>query len=1797
MYSLIKNTYTSQKCSAATRCSPWHTYKNKLANASLLFALIFINQFVIAQSSISGNQDFKLLNEGDFKPANSKNINIQATINENSFNNFALSSDKIDGLRANSFGTATSDLITNNRLVCPIITHNAFTNFNSSNPSNVATTLWVNIHTKLTGQLSSNGDFLLFTSGNIQLTSITATWSSAVITDGKIIADNSVSVPTTSFDIPNNIWITKVPLGYSSSDIFITGAAIISTTGYEVSSGKQSEISGNFYSNVTFSSSWFYGSAAYQPAFTLTDIAGAGIVSSIGDGIKAGTPTNQQAYLVPGGSGGGASNYTGSYSSVDDFTACLGAPTCSNVTQGGTVGTDQTFCSSGNPVAFTSSVAASGGTGTLEYQWQSSPDNSTWSDISGATADTYDAPSISATTYYRRAARRSGCSPYAFYSNVITVTINAIPAVPAGANNSRCGTGTVTLSASGCVGTYNWYAASTSGASLSTTATYTTPSISATTTYYVDCTVGSCPSTKVATTATINAIPLVPSGSNNSRCGPGTVILTGSGCSGTYNWYAASTGGASLSTTTSYTTPSISTTTTYYVDCTVNGCASASRDPAIATINIIPVPVGANNSRCSTGTVTLSASGCAGTYNWYAASTGGASLSAKATYTTPSISTTTTYYVDCTVNACVSSRDPAIATINAIPAAPTTTPGSRCGPGTVVLSNNCAGTSNWFSALTGGTSLGTGTTFTTPSIISNTTYYADCSVNGCLSTSRASALATVLTPPTATASNSGVHCLGTTFKLIGGGDGVSFSWSGPDSFTSTSQSPLVPSASADMAGVYTLTVTASNGCTTTATTNLVINTNCNSICTSVISVVPTNPTGCSATDGSIFISEYSGGPFYENSIDGITWYNSEKTYSNLGVGYHTIFIRDKTSQIICRTVSATLTAITTAYYTGETVTNATSCTGTNGSITLQGVVGTDKVSWISSTNRTYVAVSTLSPTNTISNLAAGQYYVIVTRGGNPLFCYSERMVTIANSGTPCTAGLCTASGSSNLFPNGDFGSGSSKIGTPLLSSETQYSFAPMNCDSPNDGNYTITNTSDCNGATAGGNIFGTWDILTQDHTTGDTDGYMMIVNASFNPDIVIEKTITNLCPNTKYEYSLWIYNLCPPTNTSGCPIKPNLTFLIDGVGKYNTGTLNTSGWQQVGFTFSTGNSTSSTFSIRNNALGGLGNDWVIDDISITQCLPTINQSASASKCIGTTAQTVSATVTDVNQQYQYYKWQESTDNGSTWADLTSATLASFSSNTYTVSYNLPSPITLALNGRKYRIIVGTSTANLANSSCSFLSTGTTIIVPTIAVTTSTTQTICLGSSASITANATGGTSPYTYTWNNGVGTGSPKSVSPSSTTTYTVTVTDANACSATATTQVIVSTLPSAPAPSNNSRCGTGTVALLASGCSGGTINWYASATGGTGLTTGTNYTTPSISATTIYYLECTVNGCTSASRSSVVATVNPIPTVSLSNQTICSGQTISLTPTGLSNASTYSWNTGAAISSISVSPTTTESYTLTVSSAPGCTATASASVTVNPQPTVGMSNQMVCQNTVLTLTPTITSGSSFLWNTGATTSTLGVPTSTVGTINYTITVTGSTGGCTATASASVTVNALPTTTLSAPTICAGESTTLTPTGLSNATVFSWSTGATTSTINVSPSVTTLYTLIVSSAVSCSITKSVLVEVNPIPTANVIVVNSACLGSVSRNNGMLILNRYRNTDTVAYGSPISASPIFNNVPVGGVFSNNLPNTNTTYTIRVKNIYGCTSNITAQTTPVVCACPAGYCEPVIVIKTK
>jgi hypothetical protein len=93
----------------------------------------------------------------------------------------------------------------------------------------------------------------------------------------------------------------------------------------------------------------------------------------------------------------------------------------SNLTSGGTIGSDQNGCGTYDPAPLTSLTPASGGTGAgaIQYRWK---ENGTL--IVGATADTYDPGPITATTNYLREANRIGTALWVA-SNTVTVTVDS----------------------------------------------------------------------------------------------------------------------------------------------------------------------------------------------------------------------------------------------------------------------------------------------------------------------------------------------------------------------------------------------------------------------------------------------------------------------------------------------------------------------------------------------------------------------------------------------------------------------------------------------------------------------------------------------------------------------------------------------------------------------------------------------------------------------------------------------------------------------------------------------------------------------------------------------------------------------------------------------------------------------------------------------------------------------------------------------------------------------------------------------------------------------------------------------------------------------------------------------------------------------------------------------------------------------------------------------------------------------------------------------------------------------------
>jgi uncharacterized repeat protein (TIGR02543 family) len=78
--------------------------------------------------------------------------------------------------------------------------------------------------------------------------------------------------------------------------------------------------------------------------------------------------------------------------------------------------------------------------------------------------------------------------------------------------------------------------------------------------------------------------------------------------------------------------------------------------------------------------------------------------------------------------------------------------------------------------------------------------------------------------PTASASSNSPVEEGNTILLTGGPDGMSsYSWTGPNGFSSLAQSPSIPNATIAMAGEYILTVTNSYGCQNNASVNFIVN--------------------------------------------------------------------------------------------------------------------------------------------------------------------------------------------------------------------------------------------------------------------------------------------------------------------------------------------------------------------------------------------------------------------------------------------------------------------------------------------------------------------------------------------------------------------------------------------------------------------------------------------------------------------------------------------------------------------------------------------------------------------------------------------------------------------------------------------------------------------------------------------------------------------------------------------------------------------------------------------------------------
>jgi hypothetical protein len=426
-------------------------------------------------------------------------------------------------------------------------------------------------------------------------------------------------------------------------------------------------------------------------------------------------------------------------------------------------------------------------------------------------------------------------------------------------------------------------------------------------------------------------------------------------------------------------------------------------------------------------------------------------------------------------------------------------------------------------------------------------------------------------------------------------------------------------------------------------------------------------------------------------------------------------------------------------------------------------------------------------------------------------------------------------------------------------------------------------------------------------------------------------------------------------------------------------------------------------------------------------------------------------------------------------ESTSVTASSVAGSTYAWSTGTNAATTVISTAGTYQVTV-TTTAGCVGTSSVTVSTATR---PTAAVANNRPTTFCTGDSTVLTA--TGGS---TYAWSTGA---TSAAITARTSGTYKVIVTNAAGCRDSSTVTVTANTRPTAAITNNRPMafCSGDSTVLTASG--GGTYAWSTGATSAaiTARTSGT-------------YKVVVTNASGCADSSTVTVTANARPTAAIANNrptVFCAGDSSVLTASGVG---TYLWSTGAT--SAAITARTSGTYKVTVTSGAGCTDSAMVSVTANARPTAAIANSRpttFCagDSTVLTAS----GGGTYVWSTGAASAAITART----TGSYKVVVTNA-SGCVDSTTVAVTANARPTAAVAGTsTICAGDSSIFTATGGGT---YLWSTAATSAGITVRNA--GIYKVTVTNAAGCVDSTTRTLVVNARPTAGLIVsgVSTFCQG-------------------------------------------------------------------------------------------
>jgi len=645
------------------------------------------------------------------------------------------------------------------------------------------------------------------------------------------------------------------------------------------------------------------------------------------------------------------------------------------------------------------------------------------------------------------------------------------------------------------------------------------------------------------------------------------------------------------------------------------------------------------------------------------------------------------------------------------------------------------------------------------------------------------------------------------------------------------------------------------------------------------------------------------------------------------------------------------------------------------------------------------AVGTVGSTGTVMGITSGTDTIKYTLAG----CSANAVVTVnaaptaapTNSGAICSGSTVTlsANGSSGVTtytwsgPNLSSTTVANPTATPTVTTTYSLTVGGSSCSSGTVYTTTVTvnsspgsitgTTSLCQGYTTTLNCTpsgGTWSSYNPSvatiTSTGAVTGYAVGTS-------IITYTVSGGC-GSGYVTTVVTVNPAPAGITIPSPgdVCPGGTItLSDGT---SGGTWSTSG----GLVTIVG----STGTVTGVSAGNAGITYTITatgcSISTTLSVisgPTITASSGVTICNGSsTTLTASGGVA--------YTWSPSTGLSSTAG--ASVTASPTVTTTYTVT-------------------------GVSSGGCSGTATVTVSINPTT-VGISGTTTVCSGSTTSLTGTPlTGGTWSSS---NTAVGTvGTAGAVYGVAAGTVTISYTYG---SCTATTMVTVNGTPTVSAGSNVGICTGSSTSLTATGAT--TYTWSPSVS--LSASTGASVTANPTITTTYSVTGFSTAGC--SNTATVTVSVSAMPTiVPSSGVTICSGTSTGISATG---GVTYTWSPATGLASttgagVTASPTVTTTYTVTGTNASGCSNTATVMVSVNTSPTITAgSGSVICSGSSASLSAS--GGTTYTWSpsTGLT-ATTGTPVTATPTVTTTYMVTGTTSGCSNTASVTITVDPLPT--------------------------------------------------------------------------------------------------------------------------------------------------------------------------------